>query len=147
MARDVKHSTVLLALFLVCLLTVTGVHAQSRRPIYVGKFTLTQQVHWGKTTLNPGSYTLTIESMGSPVIVSIRNSEGATVSHFMTAARGDDPTGTNALLIKEKSGYFEVYALALADRKIILTYDRDLAKEAIQEARVSQAVPVVIAKK
>jgi len=51
-------------------------NAQAISPTYVGKFTLTAETHWGKAVLQPGSYTITIKSTGSPVIALIRNANG-----------------------------------------------------------------------
>jgi hypothetical protein len=40
-----------------------------------------------------------------------------------------------------------VHSLALADLGMVLIYDPTLAREAVQEARTSQSVPVTWAKK
>jgi hypothetical protein len=65
----------------------------------------------------------------------------------MSGTRSGNANGVNALLIKERDGQLRVHSLALADMKMILIYDPRLAREPVQEARVSQMVPVMWAKK
>jgi hypothetical protein len=124
-----------------------GARAQGVSPTYVGKFTLTQQIHWGKGVLQPGNYTITIKSLGSPVIATIRTADGNAVTDVMTAARTRNTNGSSALLIKEKKGQMKVCSLTLADLGTVLIYDSALAREAVQEARANQTVPVTWARK
>jgi hypothetical protein len=121
--------------------------AQDLHPVYVGKFTLTQQIHWGKSDLRPGDYTLTIMSTSSPVFAQVSTVEGITVAYVMTGDRSEKTNGVNGLLIKKKDGQPTVYCVALADLGMALIYDPSLAHERPQEARVSQTVPVMSAKK
>ena len=121
--------------------------AQDQSPAYVGKFTLTQQIHWGKTVLQPGKYKVTINSTVAPIIGTIRTAAGDGVSIVMSQARTGNKNGVNALLIKEKDGQPTVHSLALAELGMVLIYDPSLARETVQEARVSRAVPVMWAKK
>ena len=140
--------TALLVVALVASFFLAGsARAQSVSPAYAGKFTLTQQLHWGKGVLQPGNYTITIKSLGSPVIATIRTADGNAVADVMTAARTGNTNGASALLIKEKNGQMNVYSLALADLGMVLIYDPALAREAVREARASQSVPVTWAKK
>jgi hypothetical protein len=121
--------------------------AQGQSPAYAGKFTLTQQVRWGKDVLQPGAYTITIKSTGSPLVASIRNADGDAVTHVVSGARTGSTDGVNALLLKEKDGQLTVHSLTLADLGMVLIYDPSLARKAVHEARVSQAVPMIWAKK
>jgi hypothetical protein len=121
--------------------------AQGRPPAYAGKFTLTQQVRWGNGLLQSGTYTITINSTGSPIVATIRNAKGDAVTNVVSGARASSADGANALLIKEKEGRLTVYSLALADLGMVLIYDSALAREALQEARVSQTVQVMWVKK
>ena len=120
--------------------------ARAQAPAYVGKFTLTQQIRWGKSDLRPGDYTVTIISASSPVYAQVSTSEGIAVAYIMTGDRSEKTNGVNGLLVKEKDGQPTVYSLALADLGMALIYDRSLAHERPQEARVSRTVPVVWAK-
>ena len=121
--------------------------AQGQSPAYVGKFTLTQQIHWGKTVLQPGKYTVSLNSTVAPIIGMIRTVAGDGVSIVMSQARTGNKNGVNGLLIKEKDGQPTVHSLALAELGVVLIYDPTLARETVQEARVSQVVPVMWAKK
>ena len=143
MAGTALLVTVLLASFF----CPGNARAQGVSPAYVGKFTLTQQIHWGKGVLQPGNYTITIKSMGSPVIATIRTADGNAVTAVMAAARSGNTNGASALLIGEKNGRMNVYSLALADLGTVLIYDPALAREAVQETRANQTVPVTWAKK
>jgi hypothetical protein len=141
-------ATVLLVTgFLASLFFSDTAHAQGRPPAYAGKFTLTQQVRWGNGVLQPGTYTITIKSTGSPIVATIRKADGDAVTNVVSGARTSSADGANALLLKEKEGRLTVYSLALTDLGMVLIYDPALAREALQEARVSQTVQVMWAKK
>jgi hypothetical protein len=47
--------------------------AQAQIPTFTGKFTLTHQVQWSRTVLQPGDYTVTIESIKAPAAALIRD--------------------------------------------------------------------------
>jgi hypothetical protein len=134
-------------LLLVALFASLFFAGTARAQAYVGKFTLTQQIHWDKTVLEPGEYTLSLNSTVPPIIATIRTVGGDGVFMVMSQARTVDKNGVNALLIKEKDGKPTVYSLALADLGTVLIYDPSLARERPQEARLSKAVPVMWAKK
>ncbi len=140
-------TALLVAVLLTSLFFVGTALAQGQSPAYVGKFTLTYQIHWGKSVLQPGNYTITIKSTGTPIIALIRKADGDAVTHVMSGGRSGNTNGVNGLLIKEKDGQLIVHSLALADLGMVLIYDPTLAREKVQEARVSQTVPVMWAKK
>jgi hypothetical protein len=135
------------AAILMSLFFVGTSQAQGDLPAYVGKFTLTDQIHWGNSVLQPGDYTITIGSTSTPIIALIRNGEGRPVARLLSAVRSGNKCVVNALLMKEKDGQFWVHSLALADLSMVLIYDPTLARETIQEARGSKTVPVTWAKK
>jgi hypothetical protein len=95
--------------------------------------------------LQPGDYTVTIESIKAPAAAMIRDSSGRSVARFIRIDSGKTGAG-NALLIREKDGQLRVYGLTLADLGMVLVYDRALAREEVMEARVPQTIPVVLAK-
>jgi hypothetical protein len=137
----------LLAALLTSLSFVGTARAQGQFPAYVGKFTLAYQVVWGDSVLQPGNYTITIKSIGAPIVALVRNSDGDAVTHVVSGARSRNPNGVNGILIKEKDGQLRVHSLALADLGMVLIYDPTLARGTVQEARVSQTVPVTWTKK
>ncbi len=121
--------------------------AQAQIPTFTGKFTLTTQVQWKRTVLQPGDYTVTVESMNAPVAALIRDSRGWPVARFVSGIDSGEASTVNALLIREKGGQLRVFALALANLGKVLVYDPALAREAVLEARASQTVPVMLAKR
>jgi hypothetical protein len=149
MARNqrIVRMALLVAVLLMSLFSVGPARAQGQSPAYVGTFTTTNQIQWSTTVLQPGSYTITIKSTGSPIVASIRNAKGDAVTHVVSGARTGKTNGVNALLIKEKNGQLQVHSLALADLGMVLIYDPGLAREAVQEARASKTLPVTWAKK
>ena len=128
---------------------MTGVsHAQGDVPSFAGRFTLTTPVQWGKTILQPGDYTVTLESRSAGMTVAfVRNSKGSSVGNFMSGINNEKKDGRDALLLQEKGGQLRVYSLELASLKKVLVYDPALARQAVMEAHAPQAVPVMVAKR
>jgi hypothetical protein len=120
---------------------------QSDFTVFKGKFTLANQVLWGKTVLQRGDYTLTIGSSSMPTFALVRDSKGRPVARFVSRIDGGRTSASNALLIREKEGQLRVYALALRSLGRVLVYDPTLAREAVLEARSPQTVPVMLAKR
>jgi hypothetical protein len=145
--QGMPGSKMLFAAILMSLVFVGTSQAQGDLTAYVGKFTLTDQVHWGNSVLQPGDYTITIGSTSIPIIALIRNREGRPIARFRSGVLSGNTSVVSALLMKEKDGQFWVHSLALADLRMVLIYDPALAREAVQEARVSKTVPVMLAKK
>jgi hypothetical protein len=141
-------SKVLLAALLTSLFFVGTSQAQVGISTLVGKFTLTSQIHWGASVLQPGDYTITIGSIAPPGFAVIRNREGRSVAMVMSRLHNEKASAErSAILMKEKDGQLWVHTLALADLRMVLIYDPALAREVVQEARASQTVPVMWAKK
>lgn len=140
--------TALVVLGLLATLSLTATASAQIGPArYVGRFTLQSSVHWGRSTLQPGTYTVTIWSEESPVIALIRDSQGRAVTFVTSGIRNSRTDGLNALLIREKDGQLRVYSLALADLEMDVIYDRASTQEKPHQARVSQTVPVLWASK
>jgi hypothetical protein len=121
--------------------------AQAELSVYRGKFTLPYQVYWGKSVLEPGDYTITILSTRIPIVASIHKADGSGGILVVTGVHGQPTNGVNALLLKDKGGQLTVHSLSLANLGMVLIYDPSLARESVQEARVSRTVPVMWAKK
>ena len=129
-------------------LIVAGIaQAQTDLPTFTGKFTLTTQVQWGKTVLQPGNYTIAIESKGAPTAALIRDGSGRPVARFVSGIDDGKTSARNALFIREKGGRLRVYSLELASLGRVLIYDPALAREAVMEARSPETVPVMLAKR
>lgn len=145
--QRIVGSTLLLVALFASLFFAGTAQAQAQYPAFVGKFTLTQQTHWGQSVLRPGKYTIIIKSTAAPIIGTIRTADGDAVSFVVSQASNGNTNGVNALLLREKDGQLTVHSLALADLKMVLIYDPTLARETVQEARAGQTVPVTLAKK
>jgi hypothetical protein len=145
--QRIPGTAVLVAALFMSLFVGGTARAQAQSSAYVGKFTLTSQTHWGNSVLQPGNYTITIESTGEPIIGLIRNADGDAVTHVVSGARCADKSGANVLVIREKDGQLKVQSLALADLGMILIYDPTLTRKTVQEVRFSQKVPMMWAKK
>jgi hypothetical protein len=129
-------------------LIVAGIaQAQTDLPTFTGAFTLTTQVQWGETVLQPGEYTIIIGSSSIPTFALVRDGKGRPVARFVSRIDDGKTSARNALLIREKRGKLRVYCLELASLGKVLIYDQALAREAVMEARAPDTVPVMLAKR
>lgn len=144
--QKVAGIRMLLVTLVMSLLYVGTIQAQTDLPVCRGEFTLPYQVHWGKTVLQPGDYTITIHSFGMPNIASISKTDGSGGILVVARVHGEPRRGVNALLVSDKDGQLTVHSLSLANLKMALIYDPSLARESVPEARVNRTVPVVWAK-
>ena len=143
----IRGSQVLASALLMSLFFIATSQAQTDLVVFTGKFTLTDQVQWGKTVLQPGGYTITIGSGSMPILVLVRDSKGRAVARFISGIDSGKTRARNALLMKEKGGQMHVYALELASLRKVLVYDPALARAAVLEARAPQTVPVPLAER
>jgi len=143
----IPGSQVLGAVLLMSLFLIANSQAQSDLSVFAGKFTLAQQVRWDKTVLQPGDYLITIGSSSMPTFALVSDSKGRPVARFVSTIHGGNTSVGNRLLILEKDGQLRIYGLALANLGKVLIYDPVLAQEAILEARESQTLPLMLAKR
>lgn len=112
-----------------------------------GKFTLPFETHWGKAVLPPGDYELKFVNGNVGPMVAIRDAKSLrTVAFESINIREDNAEGTSALLIGSRGTQHVVYALKIGELGETFVYERPPAR-AVEEARKTQAVPVVVAKK
>lgn len=142
-----KPGQALAAALLMSLFLIAASQAQTDLAVFTGKFTLGNQVQWGETVLQPGDYTITIESGSMPTFALVADGKGRPVARFVSAIDGGQTSGGNALFIREKDGQLRVYSLALSSLGRVLVYDPALAREAVLEAHASQSVPVMLARR
>jgi len=102
--RSIQQATFLLAALVASLTLAGAARAQYISPQFVGKFTLTSPVHWGNSTLPPGNYTLRINSISSPIMVSVLNDRDTLVATVVTRSIDDYTKGSNALQLKTRNG-------------------------------------------
>jgi len=145
--RSILETAFVLTALLVSLLLAGAARAQNVSPQFIGKFTLTSPVDWGKSTLSPGTYTLRIDSTALPIMATIRNERDDCVARVMTRATEDYTSGSNALELKVRDGRFVVKSLVLADLNMVLIFDPSPAHERVEKAQLAPSVPVLVARK
>ncbi|HLW88759.1 MAG TPA: hypothetical protein VKR57_09705 [Terriglobales bacterium] len=143
----IRRTGVLAAALLMSLFFIASSQAQTDLVVFAGKFTLTDQVLWGKTVLQPGDYTITVGFTSMPTFALVRDGKGRAVARFASRIDSGLTSAGNALLIREKDGQLRVYSLALRSLGRVLVYDPALAREAVLPARAPHTVPVMLANK
>ena len=143
----IRRVQLLATALLVSVVLIATSQAQADIPVFTGKFTLTNQVYWGSTVLQPGDYTVSIVSHVGSFLALVRDGKGRAVGIFANPIDSGKTTDRNALLIKEKGGQLHMYCLELSSLRTVLVYDPVLAREAVLEARAAQTVPVMLAKR
>jgi len=145
--RAIAITKLFLLALVMALLSISRAQAQGTDTVYRGTFALTQQIHWGKSALRPGHYTMTIASTGNPAIVKVQNEDTGEAFQVVTSVREETTAGTNALLLQAENGQPTVYSLSLPQLGMVLIYEPARVHERGLEARARQAVPVLLAKR
>jgi len=116
--------------------------------LYRGKFTLANQVQWGKATLPAGNYVLTIDSAGQ--LMTIQNADnGATLVREFARIGDADPNGDGKLRVAVRGHQRTVYSVELAGMGEVFHTKGGLTR-AEKEAAGSenlQAIPITVAEK
>jgi hypothetical protein len=138
--RSILQATFFLAVIAASLTLAGAARAQDA---FVGKFTLTSPVSWGKSTLPPGTYSIRIDSTARPIIAFINRADSTSSFAIlvMSTSTRDYRNGSNALRLKVRKGALVVHSLVLADLNKVLLYEPSAAKESVEEARVDSSVP------
>ena len=133
-----------LGILLAACFLATAAHADS---LFRGTFKLTNEVHWGKAVLGPGSYSLAVDQT-TPTIVIRDAHTGKVVAHQFG---WPDYTNTDSseLLIAVHGNQRAVYSVRLAGLGEVFLQARPFAatRRAAEEARNAEAIPVEVAKK
>jgi hypothetical protein len=137
------------AVFAAAVLLGFAASANAQVEAYRGSFTVTNQLHWGKATLEPGNYTLEVGSGGTPMVTIRRKDgkgEGLVASLGVSQYKGADET---ALLVAIAGNERTVYSLRLPEQGIELTFQPELKREMqrAEQARNQEAMPVLEAKR
>ena len=145
--RALAPTKTFLVALIMTLLLVGRAQAQGTDMVLLGKFTVSQKIHWGKSVLRPGHYAMIIASTRNPVVVKVQNEDTGESFRVITGVREERSTGSNALLLQWKNGQQLVHSLCLPELGMVLIYEPDLAYEPVIDAHASLAVPVQLAKK
>jgi hypothetical protein len=123
----------------ICAFTVTA-NAQS----VTGNFTLPHEVHWGRTVLPPGDYSITVESSSKPAF--IQSASGEEHMFTTTPTIGDKEKVAAGLLITVNGNERTVRALNLPQYGVSLIY-KPFTKAEREATAQAETVPVIVAKK
>jgi hypothetical protein len=143
-------NTIKLVLFAGMLLaTCLSPSSADAQSAFNGKFTLTEKVYWGADVLPAGNYELSIASTGLPAMVVIRNAaSGNTVATLYPQVRELSTSGENELLVGTRGKQRVIYSLRVPKLGMVLISDPALARgREVEEARMTQVVPVIVAAK
>lgn len=111
------------AVLLLGLLSSTALPMAAHADNITGRFTLTSEAHWGRTTLPPGEYTYNISAedvMPIVIVRSVKGDVGAFV--FPTSVSEARPGEPDELVLEKTSGGMAVTSLHLKDRGLVLHY-------------------------
>jgi len=112
-----------------------------------GKFTLPYEARWGHAILPPGDYQLTFAPGDTPGMLVVRDAKSRRVVAFeLINVREGSREGASALLVGTHGKQHVVYALTIAKLGESFVYERPPAHYR-EEARQTQAVPVVVAER
>jgi hypothetical protein len=114
-----------------------------------GKFTLHSETHWARAVLPAGDYVLTFTHDNLQPMLVIRDAKSGLIVAFESLAIREDSTGReSALVINVKGHQRVVQSLAIAEvgERFVYESARTHRREA-EEARQTQVVPVLVAKK
>lgn len=115
---------------------------------FQGKFTLPYEVQWGTATLPPGDYTITFTHGRIPNLLDIRNAKSNRGVAYEPTNIRQDPKGESALLVSVRGRMHVVCSLTIAELGETFVYPAGAARERpTEEARHTQIVPVLVAKK
>jgi hypothetical protein len=145
--RLILRATFILAALAASFTLAGSARAQDVSAVFVGKFTITSPVRWGKSTLPPGTYSVRIDSTAAPVRAIIRNDRSDFAIRVISFASSDYHNGSNALRLNVRNGSLVVHSLALADLDTVLIYDLSPAQKKVEEAHADATVPVLVARK
>jgi hypothetical protein len=148
MKANITRSATKVTLFAAALLTTCLLARPANAQAGIqGRFTLPYETHWGQAVLPAGDYLLTLTHDSMSPMLAIRNAKNLRIVAFEPAnIREDSTNGESALLIGKRGEQRVVYSLKIADLGEAFVYDRALTR-AVEEARQTQAVPIVVAEK
>jgi hypothetical protein len=143
-SRTISRVTLFAAL-LIAACVFTG--AASAQAAFDGKFTLTNPARWGKVTLGPGDYRVTLTS--TPFIAAIYYEPSGRLATYVQCDNADGHAkGESALLIGHRGNVMVVHSFRVSELGETFIFDRTLAsRQSAEEALSKDDVPVLEAKK
>ena len=132
--------------FVVLFSIVAGAVAANAQTSFHGKFQLASATRWGKAVLPAGQYSITMDSVQSPIVI---HSEDKKVSAMASAEFGADVTPGGSYIFITGSGsdrQVRSINLPMLGRSLVFKPLTRLERETLY-ATVSETVPVQLAKK
>jgi hypothetical protein len=145
-AKTMRHA-IQVKLFAVVLLATFAFAAAANAETIAAKFTLPFEVHWGKTVLPAGVYTISMDSLANVAL--IRAASGKTFGFTPIPIKAKSDNGRSALYVMVRGNERRVRSLNLPARGISLIYPpaTSAEREMLAKADQVQAVPVITAGK
>ena len=123
-------------LMVALLMTVAVTASVGASPIFYGKFSLPYEVHWGRTVLPAGNYSIMMGGFNSPAMVRSASGKVQFISGFPTT--GDSLKGGCFLYITANEGKHTVRYLNMPSHGRILIYKPLTRTETEEIARGGQ---------
>ncbi len=128
--------------------SVLGVAASaSAQPAFKGTFTLPYEVRWGQAVLQPGRYTITVDSLSRPALLTRLGGGGA---YVMAVSVGDaDKNQPSAILVTrgEKERIVRSFNCREAGQTFVYKPLTKGERERYAKATVPEALAIVAATK
>ena len=115
-------------------------------PLFRGQFQLEHRIHWGSAVLEPGAYSLMLDS-ATPTIVVRDAKSGRIVAREFSRRDGIAARGPSKLLIEARGNERAVYGLTIAGLGSVYQNGHPFAAAREQEARSTEGVRVEVAQK
>ena len=122
---------------------------EAQFPAFKGQFTLQHETRWGQAVLPAGDYRLSITTTGSPAMVAVYDTKtGKKVATEAFQTRDKSTSDQSALLLDTVGTQQVIHSLRVAELGVVFISDPALARgRSSEQARKTQVVPVVLAKK
>lgn len=146
--RRIARVASLAVLALVVCLPSRPANAQSNSQVpYRGSFTLPYEAQWGKALLPAGHYTLELGSTVNPAPVVIRDAAtDVIVAQLLISTREHAGPGGSVLFVRTLGERHVIYSLQVADLGTTFISNTKMAREAEDQMRETQSLPIVAAK-
>ena len=131
--------------FGVLIATCAFTFAANAQPTFAGKFTLPYEVHWGQAVLAPGQYSIRMNSVAGPAMITSANGDRTVYTQVPTIA--DSDKGGTRLTITNLGHERKVRSLNLPElgKLVIFAPLTQSEREEIAKAGQTNTVPVVTA--
>lgn len=125
---------------------VAGAVAANAQTSFHGKFQLTTETRWGKAVLPAGQYSITMDSVQSPLVIQSQDGKVSTMAAALVG--GDAAPGGNYIMVTGSGKDRQVRSINLPQfgRSLVFKPLSRRERETLY-ASVSQTIPVQLVKK